>query len=211
MGSKHRAESTRRRGGGALGAVRTSLALSTLAVAATGAVLGSQTAIAPSTDDETGSLLANAQRAVAAAGLNVGESAERAPVASRSDRRESSDPAKQQVLAQEAGEAITVSEDLSDADPKTIAQALLPEFGFSADQFGCLDQLYISESNWRVDADNPTSTAYGIPQALTGLHELPADYMTSAESQIRWGLDYIRDAYGTPCSAWAFKQAHQWY
>ena len=60
----------------------------------------------------------------------------------------------------------------------------------------------------RAGASTPTtrrSSAYGIPQALTELHELPADYMTSAESQIRWGLEYIQDTYGTPCSAWSFK------
>jgi hypothetical protein len=35
--------------------------------------------------------------------------------------------------------------------------------------------------------------------------------MTSAESQIRWGLEYIRDTYGTPCSAWSFKAGNGWY
>jgi hypothetical protein len=92
-----------------------------------------------------------------------------------------------------------------------VALALLPEFGFSTDEFSCLDSLYVSESNWRIDADNPTSSAYGIPQALTSMHELPADYYTSAEAQIRWGLGYIQDAYGTPCSAWSFKQSNGWY
>ncbi|HEX6148901.1 MAG TPA: hypothetical protein VFZ39_03980, partial [Nocardioides sp.] len=77
--------------------------------------------------------------------------------------------------------------------------------------FSCLDSLYVSESNWRIDADNPTSSAYGIPQALTSMHAVPADYYTSAEAQIRWGLDYIQDAYGSPCSAWSFKQANGWY
>ena len=43
------------------------------------------------------------------------------------------------------------------------------------------------------------------------MHELPADYYTSAEAQIRWGLEYIQDAYGSPCSAWEFKQANNWY
>jgi hypothetical protein len=90
---------------------------------------------------------------------------------------------------------------------------MLGEFGFGSDQWGCLDQLWISESDWEIDADNPTSSAYGIPQALTGgTHDdLPADYMTNPVSQIRWGLGYIRDAYGTPCSAWSFKQANNWY
>ncbi len=106
---------------------------------------------------------------------------------------------------------MTKAERLAEADPRDIGRALLGEFGFSADQFGCLDSLWVSESDWEVDADNPTSSAYGIPQALTELHELPADYMTSAESQIRWGLGYIQDSYGSPCSAWSFKQANNWY
>ena len=83
---------------------------------------------------------------------------------------------------------------------------MLAEYGFAATEFDCLDALYVGESNWRVDADNPNSSAYGIPQALTQLHDLPADYMTSAEAQIRWGLDYIKGRYGTPCNAYAFKR-----
>ena len=110
-----------------------------------------------------------------------------------------------------AGSAVTRSQTLSEGDPRDIARALLPLYGFSSDQFSCLDSLYVSESGWRIDADNPTSSAYGIPQALTQLHELPADYMTSAESQIRWGLEYIQDTYGTPCSAWSFKAGNGWY
>ena len=129
-------------------------------------------------------------------------------VASRSSRR---DAAKATALTMSAGPVVTRSQTLSAGDPRDIARALLPLYGFSSDQFSCLDSLYVSESDWRVDADNPTSSAYGIPQALTQLHDLPADYMTSAESQIRWGLEYIQDTYGTPCSAWSFKAAHGWY
>ncbi len=133
------------------------------------------------------------------------------PVVSRSDRRGATDARKVAALSAGNGPAITRTEDLSSADPRDIARALLPEFGFSDSEFSCLDSLYESESGWRVDADNPTSSAYGIPQALTELHELPADYMTSPESQIRWGLGYIQDSYGTPCSAWSFKSGHNWY
>jgi hypothetical protein len=102
-------------------------------------------------------------------------------------------------------------DDLGDLDPREIGLALLPEYGFSTDQFSCLDALYVSESDWRVDADNPTSSAYGIPQALTSMHDLPPGYFTDAEVQIRWGLEYIKDSYGSPCSAWEFKQANAWY
>jgi len=63
-------------------------------------------------------------------------------------------------------------------DPRSIARALLAERG-QADQFGCLDSLWQKESGWRVRATNPSSGAYGIPQAL------PAGKMASAGSDWR--------------------------
>lgn len=98
-------------------------------------------------------------------------------------------------------------------DPREVALRLMPEYGLSQAEFECLDALWVSESDWDPTADNPTSTAYGIPQALTGgTHDnLPADYMTNPVSQIRWGLWYISNSYGSACSAWEFKQANSWY
>lgn len=176
---------------------------STVAVTATGVAVTNGMAATPDPVEQLGASLSTP--------LAVSEPDDRTPPVSRSDSRERTDAAKEAALAAGNGGAVTRNEDLSDADPRAIGRALLLRFGFSADQFSCLDQLYISESNWRVDADNPTSSAYGIPQALTALHDLPADYNTSAEAQIRWGLEYIRENYGTPCSAWSFKQAHNWY
>ncbi len=37
------------------------------------------------------------------------------------------------------------------------------------------------------------------------------DWATNPATQIAWGLGYIDDVYGTPCSAWSFKQANNWY
>jgi hypothetical protein len=199
--ARHRAETHRAPGT----VVRRAAALSTVAVAATG--------VAVANGMSSPDLLTSSQlRASAADSLSAAELEDRAAASlSRSDSRDDSDEAKELALAQEQGGAVTRTEDLSGADPRDVAMALLPEFGFSADEFPCLDSLYVSESNWRVDADNPTSSAYGIPQALTSMHDLPADYYTSAEAQIRWGLGYIQDAYGTPCSAWSFKQSNGWY
>jgi hypothetical protein len=185
--------------------VRRAAALSTVAVAATGvAVANGMSAPEVLSSDQL--------RASAADTLSDAELEDRAAATvSRSDSRAETDRAKELALAQDQGGAVTRTEDLSEADPRDVALALLPEFGFSTDEFSCLDSLYVSESNWRIDADNPTSSAYGIPQALTSMHELPADYYTSAVAQIRWGLGYIQDAYGTPCSAWSFKQSNGWY
>jgi hypothetical protein len=199
--ARHRAETHRAPGT----VVRRAAALSTVAVAATG--------VAVANGMSAPELLTSSQlRTSAADSLSAAELEDRAAATlSRSDSRDDTDQAKELALAQDQGGAVTRTEDLSGADPRDVAMVLLPEFGFSADQFPCLDSLYVSESNWRIDADNPTSSAYGIPQALTSMHDLPADYYTSAEAQIRWGLGYIQDAYGTPCSAWSFKQSNGWY
>jgi hypothetical protein len=97
--------------------------------------------------------------------------------------------------------------------PKEVAMNLLPDHGWSQSQFSCLEKLWNKESRWRTDADNPTSTAYGIPQALPGnrMAAYGKDWRTNAVTQIKWGLDYIEATYGSPCSAWGHSQAKGWY
>lgn len=199
--ARHRAETHRAPGTVVLRAA----ALSTVAVTATGvAVAGGVNSPELAPSSQLGASVADP--------ATKAELEDRAAAtASRSDSRADAVAAKEAELAQDQGRAVTRTEDLSESDPRDIAMALLPEFGFSSDEFSCLDALYVSESNWRIDADNPTSSAFGIPQALTSMHDLPADYYTSAEAQIRWGLGYIQDAYGSPCSAWSFKQSNNWY
>lgn len=82
----------------------------------------------------------------------------------------------------------------------------------SAVQFDCLDRLWTHESGWSVSSANP-SGAYGIPQALPGrkMASAGADWRTNGKTQIRWGLGYIADRYGTPCGAWAHYRSHHWY
>lgn len=188
--------------------VRNAALLSTAAVAVTGvAVVNGVTTSTVASSSQLGASLGQAT----AQPLSAAELEDRANIVSRSDSRDRKDATKEAALDQDQGGAVTRTEAISEADPRDIGLALLSEYGFSADQFSCLDALYVSESNWRVDADNPTSSAYGIPQALTSMHDLPGDYYTSAEAQIRWGLEYIQDSYGSPCSAWSFKQANNWY
>lgn len=191
-------------------AVRNSVVLTGVAAAATGLVV-SNGVLGTSAGTAAGDLAAASVRGIPAVSAAQLERRAETAVVSRSDRRGTTDARKVAALSTGNGPAITRTEDLSTGDPRDIARALLPEFGFDDSEFSCLDSLYVSESGWRIDADNPSSSAYGIPQALTQLHDLPADYMTSAESQIRWGLGYIEDTYGTPCSAWNFKSGNGWY
>jgi hypothetical protein len=97
--------------------------------------------------------------------------------------------------------------------PKEIAMNLLPDHGWSDSQFSCLEKLWNKESRWNVHADNPSSTAYGIPQALPGnrMAAYGSDWRTNPVVQIKWGLDYIENTYGSPCSAWSHSQSRGWY
>jgi uncharacterized membrane protein len=102
----------------------------------------------------------------------------------------------------------------SDDDPRDIALALLPDYGWnSSTEFGCLDDLWYGESQWDPYAENPYSGAYGIPQTLPGEKMAAAgpDWETNPVTQIEWGLGYIEDRYGSPCEANAFKLANGWY
>ena len=138
----------------------------------------------------------------------------RSVVVSRSfDRRKSSDPAKKAALGLSSGPAVSGQESLSSQDPQAIAQALLPSYGFSSSEMSCLVPLWMGESGWRVDATNASSGAYGIPQSLPAskMASAGADWRTNPVTQIKWGLDYIRSSYGSPCGAWGFKQGHGWY
>ncbi len=115
------------------------------------------------------------------------------------------------VSRQSQSRAITQT--VAPADPRAIALSMLPAYGWGSGEYACLDQLWISESDWDPYAENPTSGAYGIPQSLPPAKMARAgdDWRTNAATQIEWGLEYIRLSYGTPCSAWNFKQANNWY
>jgi hypothetical protein len=96
---------------------------------------------------------------------------------------------------------------------RLIACNLLPSFGFAASQMSSLDPMWDRESGWNASAQNPSSGAYGIPQALPGSKMATAgsDWSTNPATQIKWGLDYIKQRYGSPAAAWSFWQANGWY
>jgi hypothetical protein len=100
---------------------------------------------------------------------------------------------------------------VSYGSPRDIARSQLAARGW-ADQFGCLDSLWQKESSWSIYASN-SSGAYGIPQALPGskMASVGSDWRTNPATQIRWGLGYIAERYGSPCAAWSHSQSSNWY
>jgi hypothetical protein len=100
-----------------------------------------------------------------------------------------------------------------DGAKATARQLAASQYGWGDGQFSCLESLWTKESGWNYEAYNSSSGATGIPQSLPGnkMATFGADWQTNATTQIAWGLDYIKRAYGTPCSAWGHSQATDWY
>ena len=76
-----------------------------------------------------------------------------------------------------------------------------------------LIKLWDRESGWNPNSHNGSSGAHGIPQALPAskMASEGSDYMTNGNTQIRWGLSYIKNRYGSPSNAWGHFCSHNWY
>ena len=98
---------------------------------------------------------------------------------------------------------------------RAIGQEIAASHGWTGIEWQCLDNLWEKESNWRHLVANPSSGAYGIPQALPAekMATVASDWMTNPATQIEWGLTYIEGRYGTPCYAWGVWSNHSphWY
>jgi uncharacterized protein YabE (DUF348 family) len=96
---------------------------------------------------------------------------------------------------------------------RAVAKDLAADRGWGDDQFACLDKLWDKESKWNASAENKSSGAYGIPQALPGskMASAGSDWRTNPATQITWGLGYIEDRYQTPCGAWSQWNSKGWY
>lgn len=80
-----------------------------------------------------------------------------------------------------------------------------PSYGWGTDQEKPLVDLWNQESGWNPNARNPSSGAAGIPQDITG------NMHGGWQGQIDWGLNYIKQRYGSPAMAWAHEVANNWY
>lgn len=205
---------------GAVGAVptaRTAAVVALVGAAGLAAGVGMVTADAGDSTEPASAELAGPPETVDEVPAPARDSVDAKGQVSRSSQR----PALVTVQRATKNQAMTVShqavtgrvtESVEPTNPRDIALLMLADYGWT-DQFSCLDQLYISESNWDPAATNPTSGAYGIPQSLPAekMATAGADWRTNPATQIAWGLDYIHLNYGSPCSAWSFKEANNWY
>jgi multidrug efflux pump subunit AcrA (membrane-fusion protein) len=156
-----------------------------------------------------------------AAAAQAQAAADRAELAARAAAEEAARVAAERAAAAAAAEAAKAAEAQAAAAQAAAAAAApsgsfqdyaMSKLGGSGSEFTCLENLWGKESGWNPDAQNPTSTAYGIPQFLNSTWASTGIAKTSdGYRQIDAGLIYIENRYGSPCGAWSHSQANNWY
>ncbi|CAL9513344.1 aggregation-promoting factor C-terminal-like domain-containing protein [Streptomyces atacamensis] len=135
------------------------------------------------------------------------EAAEKAAKAAEEAKKR--EEARQQAASRSAERTdFAVQSSYTVAEVKAMAQQIV-----GAGQFQCFSNIVERESGWNYKAQNPSSGAYGLVQALPGskMASAGADWQTNPATQIKWGLNYMNERYGSPCGAWDFWQANHWY
>lgn len=209
-------------------AVSASLALAVVATGAAGVSAQDRLPVAPAAFSVSNAALGQRDDAVAAAEDTARLAAERASLntqkvllAAKAQEEARAKAAEDARLRQEeadraAREAQRQSVlDNARTNPQAATQLLMVEAGFGQDQWGCLNNLVIGESSWNYRASNSSSGAYGLFQSLPGnkMSSIADDWADNPVTQIKWGLQYIKRSYGTPCGAWNFwlRQSPHWY
>lgn len=93
------------------------------------------------------------------------------------------------------------------------ALSLMADYGWEDEEIIPLINLWNRESGWNPRSHNKSSGAHGIPQALPAskMASEGSDYYTNGKTQIRWGLNYIKNRYGSPSAAWSHFCVCNWY
>ena len=114
----------------------------------------------------------------------------------------------------EAQKAIKLGKTIPKSELQRYAHSLvINKYGWSESDFSGLVKLWNRESGWNPHSHNKYTGAHGIPQALPGskMASAGSDYYNNGKTQIRWGLKYIKNKYGTAGKAWAFFVNNGWY
>lgn len=128
--------------------------------------------------------------------------------AKEAKEREEAEQKASRDAARADASSFAVQSSYSIAQIQSMARQMVP-----GDQWTCFSNIVDHESDWNYRAVNPSSGAYGLFQALPGskMASAGADWQTNPATQIKWGLNYMNERYGSPCGAWSFWQANHWY
>lgn len=145
---------------------------------------------------------ASARKAAAQTAIDKKEAAEQAAKEAK-ERAEA-----EEAAASRSSSSFPVQSSYTTAQIQAMAQSMVP-----SGQWQCFSNIVDHESSWNYTAVNASSGAYGLFQALPGskMSSVGSDWQTNPATQIKWGLNYMDSRYGSPCEAWSFWQANNWY
>ncbi|MFF8970579.1 transglycosylase SLT domain-containing protein [Streptomyces sp. NPDC014995] len=145
-----------------------------------------------------------ARKAAAETAIAKKEAAEKAAKAAK----EAKERAEAKAAASRSSSDFPIQGSYTIAQIQAMAQQMVP-----GGQWQCFSNIVDHESDWNYRAVNPSSGAYGLFQALPGskMSSVGSDWQTNPATQIKWGLNYMNERYGSPCDAWSFWQANNWY
>ena len=85
--------------------------------------------------------------------------------------------------------------------------------GYTEADFTATVYIITHESGWSVTATNPSSGAYGLPQALPGskMVSAGADWATNYQTQLKWFWGYCAQRYGSIQGAYTYWLANHCY
>nr|WP_209314899.1 transglycosylase SLT domain-containing protein [Streptomyces bohaiensis] len=128
------------------------------------------------------------------------------------EAKEKAEREAQEVAASRSTARSDISPPVQASYTKAEVQAMAQQI-VGGGQYQCFSAIVTRESEWNHTATNPSSGAYGLMQALPGtkMASAGADWRTNPATQIKWGLNYMNERYGSPCGAWEFWQANHWY
>ena len=87
---------------------------------------------------------------------------------------------------------------------------VIGSYGWTESDFSALVKLWNRESGWNPKSHS-SSGACGIPQALPCSKIAAAYGENTWENQVKWGLKYIQNKYGSASKAWSYFQNNGWY
>ena len=99
------------------------------------------------------------------------------------------------------------------SDPSAAFSQIVADKGVSASEADMWSFIINRESSWNPTISNPSSGAYGLPQALPGskMASHGADWQTNPYTQLSWMYDYMVGRYGSIAGAYEFWQNNHWY
>ncbi len=94
---------------------------------------------------------------------------------------------------------------------QALMQRMAAPYGWSTGpEWNALYSIEMAEAGFNQFAKNPTSSAYGMAQAIGGPAAYGPNY-NDPGTQIAWMLNYIQGRYGDPIAGWAHESSMHWY